>query len=272
MAHRFAPVSLGSPRFTSREVGAFQITRARFPAGLVLSPHVHERACVATTLSGSWNSVLDGRPRECAPATLLVEPPGERHSNHFTDATDVLVIQPDPAREELWHPCARLLGAVHCFREPGLRLIAGRLAAELQARDQTASLVVEGLALEMFATATRGLAGGVPPAAHPDWVRRARDRLHEGAVDGVSVADIAREAGVHPVHLARVFRACYGTSPGLYARRVRLDRAAEHLAATYATLAEVAQAAGFADQSHFTRAFRQHTGMTPGRFRRLTRG
>ena len=49
MARRFEPVSLGSPTFVRAEVGAFQITHARFPAGLVLPPHVHERACVATT-------------------------------------------------------------------------------------------------------------------------------------------------------------------------------------------------------------------------------
>jgi AraC family transcriptional regulator len=103
-------------------------------------------------------------------------------------------------------------------------------------------------------------------------VRRARERLRDAPADGVSIAAIAAEAGVHPVHLARMFRACYGTSPGSYARRVRLDRAAERLAATDVPLAEVATDAGFADQSHFTRAFRRHTGLPPGRYRRRMRG
>jgi AraC family transcriptional regulator len=272
MSRRYDPVSMGSPRFTTVEVGAFQITRARFPAGLVLPAHVHERACVATTMSGAWSSVLDRRARDCRTSTLLVEPAGERHSNHFESPADVLVIQPDTGRGELLQPCLPLVGAVHCFRDGGVGLLARRLSAELTARDRLAPLVIEGLALELIATAARGAQARLEPTASPAWVRRARERLRDAPADGVSIAAIAAEAGVHPVHLARMFRACYGTSPGSYARRVRLDRAAERLAATDVPLAEVATDAGFADQSHFTRAFRRHTGLPPGRYRRRMRG
>jgi AraC family transcriptional regulator len=272
MSRRYDPVSMGSPRFTTVEVGAFQITRARFPAGLVLPAHVHERACVATTMSGAWNSVLDRRPRDCRMSTLLVEPAGERHSNHFDVPTDVLVVQPDSREGDLLQPCLPLLGAVHCFRDPNVGALARRLTGELTARDRLAPLVIEGLALELIATAARGAEARVRPAACPGWIRRARERLHDAPADGVSISAIAADVGVHPVHLARMFRACYGASPGAYARRVRLDRAAERLAATDAPLAAIAADAGFADQSHFTRAFRQHTGLPPGAYRRRMRG
>jgi AraC family transcriptional regulator len=216
--------------------------------------------------------VLGSRPRDCRPATLLVEPAGDRHSNHFAEAADVVVVQPDPRRAELLQPCARLLGSVQCFREPVVALLARRLARELTASDQAASLVIEGLALELIAAAARHAASPIPRAARPAWVRQARERLHDGAHEGVSVADVAAGAGVHPVHLARVFRACFGLSPGEYVRRVRLEHATARLAATTDALADIAHDAGFADQSHFTRAFRQHTGLSPGAFRRLTHG
>jgi AraC family transcriptional regulator len=56
-----------------------------------------------------------------------------------------------------------------------------------------------------------------------------------------------------------------------YARGLRLDWAAQRLVEGDCTLAEVAAQAGFADQSHFTRAFREYAGVTPGRYRALLR-
>jgi AraC family transcriptional regulator len=272
MARRFEPVSLGSPTFTHVEMGPFQITRARFPAGLVLPAHVHERACVATTLSGSWDSVLNRRTHACSPATLLVEPAGERHSNHFGRATDVLVLQPDPSRGDVLRPCQRLLATARSFQDVSVAPLARRLASELPGRDEAAPLIIEGLALELLATAARGSIEPIAAGRQPRWLKRARERLDDGALAGLSVVDVAAEAGVHPVHLARVFRACFGTSPGAYARAVRLDRAAAQLAGTDTPVADVAQAAGFSDQSYFTRAFRRRTGWTPAAYRRQMRG
>ncbi len=54
-----------------------------------------------------------------------------------------------------------------------------------------------------------------------------------------------------------------------YARGLCLDWASAQLALRDVSLAEVAAGAGFADQSHFTRAFRAYTGVTPGRYREL---
>jgi AraC family transcriptional regulator len=86
----------------------------------------------------------------------------------------------------------------------------------------------------------------------------------------VRIATLADDIGVHPVHLARVFRAHYGMSIGTYLRGLRLDWAACQLP-TNTPLSEIAAGAGFVDQSHFTRAFRIHTGLTPGQYRAACR-
>jgi AraC family transcriptional regulator len=91
-------------------------------------------------------------------------------------------------------------------------------------------------------------------------------------MEPVRLADLAREVAVHPAHLARAFRQQFGTSVGGYVRRLRLDRAAAELERSDKALAAIALAAGFADQSHFTRSFRRHTGFTPGAYRRGRRG
>ena len=71
--------------------------------------------------------------------------------------------------------------------------------------------------------------------------------------------------GLSRYELARQFRAAYGTSPHRYSLLRRLDFARDGLRHGERT-AEVALAAGFADQAHFTRMFVATYGMPPGRY------
>jgi len=79
---------------------------------------------------------------------------------------------------------------------------------------------------------------------------------------------LAHEAGVHPVHVARVFRRHHGCTAASHVRRLRVAWAQEQLLRPGASLAAVALAAGFSDQSQFSRAFRQVVGVSPARWRR----
>jgi AraC family transcriptional regulator len=91
--------------------------------------------------------------------------------------------------------------------------------------------------------------------------------LHERLQENVGLGDIAEIVGVHPAHLARTFRRCYGCTVGDYVRSLRLERARQELRVSDRPLAEIALALGYADQSHFATSFKQQTGMTPGTFR-----
>ena len=79
------------------------------------------------------------------------------------------------------------------------------------------------------------------------------------------LADVARRVGVHPVHLARTFRRVHQITFAGYVRHVRIEFARRELAASDAPLGDIAVAAGFCDQSHFSRLFKRYTGLTPGR-------
>ncbi|HXI14462.1 MAG TPA: helix-turn-helix transcriptional regulator [Thermoanaerobaculia bacterium] len=98
-----------------------------------------------------------------------------------------------------------------------------------------------------------------PGETHEDDLRNVRQQI--------SLASVAREVGVHPVHLARQFRKHYGVSVGERVRFLRVERAKELIAAGM-SLPGVALEMGFADQSHFTRTFMKLAGMSPGMYRR----
>ncbi|MEN3329887.1 MAG: AraC family transcriptional regulator [Acidobacteriota bacterium] len=101
----------------------------------------------------------------------------------------------------------------------------------------------------------------------PKWLERVRNILEQRFAEPFKLSEIAAEAGVHPVHLAREFRKHYGTSVGEYVRRVRIEYACRELMGSNAAVTNIAFAAGFADQSHFSRTFKRLCGTTPGRYR-----
>lgn len=83
---------------------------------------------------------------------------------------------------------------------------------------------------------------------------------------------LAREACLSPFHFHRVFSAIVGEGPAEYARRLRLERAAHHLAMSDEAVSAIARRAGYARQESFTRAFQARYGATPSAFRREQRG
>jgi AraC-like DNA-binding protein len=99
-------------------------------------------------------------------------------------------------------------------------------------------------------------------------VERGRDFLHNQPTV-VQSGEVEAVTGLDRYQFARQFRAVYATSPYRYSVMRRLDMARGWLHQER-PLAETALAAGFADQAHFTRAFKAAFGMTPGRYVKLS--
>ena len=265
------PVTFGSPHFRSVEAGGFLVTDAWFPPGAELPRHIHDRTCVAIPIEGAFNSVMQGRSHWSGPGTIITEPAGEVHANRFgPQGARIAIVQPDARREELLRPCAELLSTINHKAEPAAVLLARRLVAELSSPDVASDLATEALALELLVVSARSC---VPDegATTPRWLTRVRERLHDDVGRPHDLQTLAAEAGVHPAHLTRAFRRRFGRSIGGYLRLVRLEWAARRLTTSNDVLAEVAALAGFADQSHFTRLFRQQFGCTPARYRQRVR-
>ena len=266
MARCFDPVHLGSPRFQTVDHGPFLITHAWFPPGLTIPPHEHERAVVAVTLEGGWSSEMVRHPCECTPATLLVEPAGERHSNHFgSHGGRVVILQPDFASRQDLEPARGALRRPTAFGSGRALDIGSRVRAEIAAPDSITMLALEALCVELLVTAARDVLR--ERGAPPPWLKRVIDYIHVHAREPLTLAGLTAIAGVHVAHLTREFRRHCRTSIAAYIRSLRLAWAAEQLANRRRSIADIAAAAGFSDQSHFTRAFHAHTGRTPRRYR-----
>ena len=87
----------------------------------------------------------------------------------------------------------------------------------------------------------------------------------------LTIERLAREVGLSPAHFARAFKQTMGRAPHQYLLALRLERARRLLETTQATLSDIAQRTGFADQAHFTRLFKRVFGTTPGALARRLR-
>ena len=127
----------------------------------------------------------------------------------------------------------------------------------------------EALAL-LFADRLETRGDGRPTGAPSAPVRRILERLHDAADEPASLAELAALAGMSRTGALRRFRREVGATPGVYALQLRVRRA-RALLARGASLADAAAGAGFADQSHLTRAFGRQFGLPPGRWRSALR-
>jgi len=274
MAEGHVPITLGSSRSRSVNVDGLLVTWVRFPPLARLPLHTHERATVAVILHGSFDGLMRHASHPCPASTFITEPPGEPHGNRFERAgADVLTVQPDPGRLDLLEPFAGVLGEVNHVRDLGVATVARRAAGELRMPDSITPFAVEGLVLELLTLAARLRSTDAIGAERrsPRWLNEARAFLHDQYREQLRLAEVADAVGVHPVHLSRVFRLKYGTPVGVYVRGLRLTWAAGRLTDSEDAIAQIAHEAGFFDQSHFTRMFRRHFGLTPQAYRRAIR-
>ena len=98
-------------------------------------------------------------------------------------------------------------------------------------------------------------------------IRQALEILRTSLDGNVSLDDIARRCNVSRSHFYQVFRQELGCTPHEWLVRTRLEQARALLRRPGLSLADIAAQCGFADQSHFTRAFGRRFGLSPGRWR-----
>ena len=240
------------------------LSELRQPHGCKLPRHEHELAYFTVVLAGTYGESNSSCTAELHPFTAIYNPAGVIHDGIVGyGGTQLFTIE--MRAEYLKEVGIRLRSAPNvdpgtgAILWPGLRIYS---AFKAQAADP---LTLDSLVLELLAAVAAAENVGKEP---PIWFNRVRERMHQEFQADLSMRQLAMEAGVHPVHLARVFRAHCRQTPGDYVRRLRLRAACDLLRNQDFPLAAVAADCGFADQSHFTRIFKRELGSTPGDFRK----
>lgn len=245
--------------------GGLMLNAADHDPGMEVPHHEHENAYLCFVLQGGFELRASGRDHACLAGAVLAHPAGHQHSNRFL---------PTRGRCVNLHLGADWVEQDHALRDwltdfrhvalPARHAALQRLASEMAARDSAAPLACAAAAIELLTAAMRSAA----PRAEPGWVARIVDRLEADLAQAPGLTELARDCGLHPSHLARVFKQARGETVGDYVRRRRVEQAEQALHRSDLPLAEIAAQAGFADQAHFTRVFRAHFGVAPGARRR----
>ena len=159
--------------------------------------------------------------------------------------------------------------------DPVVNQLGVSLLPALERPNEACGLFVDHVLLAMCAhvahayggmrSVSRPIIGGLAP-----WQERRAKEMLSGHLDGeLSLIALATECGLSVRHFARAFRQSTGTAPHRWLLEQRIDRARDLLRNSSLSLADVALACGFADQSHFTRVFTRSVNMSPGMWRRM---
>jgi AraC family transcriptional regulator len=161
------------------------------------------------------------------------------------------------------------------MRDPVIEHIGAIFQVELgRAAHPAQDILIESLAVALGAHMLRSYTnltgvedrstGSIDIAA----IGRAIAFIDDNPHRAISLRELAGAAGLSRFHFGRVFKRHLGVSPARYVEQARIEQAKRLIVEARMSLASVAQAVGFADQSHFSRRFRVHAGRTPAQFAR----
>ena len=267
-----APIEMG--RFVGAPVHArtfdgVSIAENTYAAGLSVAAHAHDAPLLSLVLQGNATEENGGHSRELSSQSLLYTPSFESHGHRFLTAGRWLNIQFSArwiARVGL--AAGVLPTAPHLVRGGSTVNWASRLGAEVREPDTVSQFAIEGALLLLISDLSRLPALG--ERRRPRWLKVIEDAIEASIAAPPTVPELAALAGVHASHVLRTFRRYHGCTVATYVRRQRLERARADIASSTLPLSMIAIQAGFADQSHLTRAFRQAFGATPGQYARTS--
>jgi AraC-like DNA-binding protein len=228
------------------------------------APHRHDTYVFALTLSGAQCFDYCGESRVSQPGELVVLHPDEKHDGRAgTDAGfhyRGIAIDPADLQPALGHrPLPFVADGVS--RDKRLIRVITALLADLDTplgTDEYETALVD-LADTL---AARSGSERIPGARNRRAARQARETILSHPERMVSLAELEAVTGESRWQLSRDFAALFGTSPYRFGQLRRLERGCERLGRGE-DIADSAYAEGFADQSHFTRQFKQAYGLTP---------
>ncbi len=263
MIKKLAAGCLHGKIIKSLQVSDFILSETWHPAKSKLPRHSHSNPYFCFVLQGTYTELYGSKELVCNPSTLTFRSAGEDHEDHFHNRDGRVFVVEIPSKwvERLRENSLKLDSSMK-FQNGLLSHLVTKLNREFHYLDGASDLAIEGLTIEIIAQAARNSISTVE-RKEPNWLKRVIELLHSSFFENLTLEDIGLQVGVHPVHLAIVFRQKYNCTIGEYTRRLKIEYACRQISSGKHTLVEIALNAGFGDQSHFSKVFKKHIGMTP---------
>lgn len=233
--------------------------------------HYHEHAYFTFILQGG---VIEGNKKEvydCPAGSLLFHNWQDPHYNikpeGFTRGFHAEL-------EKSWFDhmdfdASQLQGSLK-INDPEVKLLMYRIFRESAMRDGSSELSVQSLLLQTLASLFRSERAAIEKK--PVWVAEIRALLHDEPFEKHTLGSLASTVAIHPVHLSRDFHKYFHCGLGDYIRKIKVEKSLAMIADRKLDLTDIAFACGFADQSHFTRRFKEINGLTPSEYRKILFG
>jgi AraC-like DNA-binding protein len=225
--------------------------------------HTHPGYLFLLAFDRNTAFVADGRTLVSEPGMVIAIAPGAPHHELAQDEPPRYVaICIDRAHFEAQ------LAHYHPTDRPNfhLRAFMNECEADLPGR----ATLLAAMGVRITHSLLRAALGVKPPAPAADSIRlevyRAIQHMHDHFAERLTVAELARVAGISPSHFSRLFRRETGHSPLAYLIRVRIQRGRQLLRAGGDPVSTIAFKCGFATPSHFTDCFRKQCGLSPSEY------
>jgi len=242
------------------------LTRVTHAQARRLPDHAHERSYVSMLISGSYSERIRGMEFDYRPLDAVFHPLATSHSDAIGEGgatflcAELLFDDGDCETDQAkLRPLALSAGSTMLMVSLYRHALQGTLCPS----------IIESATLELIGDLAEP--AGARPRRFPAWMHDCLECIDAEYATSITVKGLAKRIGVHPVHLAREFRRRVGKTLGEYLNKIRIRAACRQVLGGDATLAEIATASGFYDQSHFVRVFRAAVGCPPSAFRRSHR-
>jgi AraC-like DNA-binding protein len=237
--------------------------------------HSHAHFSIGAITAGRSTYVHEQAQYEVAAGTVVLMNPGDVHACNPIDDQPwsyVMLYVETPWLTDLQHQSG-FAAELEFRRFSDTHLsdaeLFGKLMAlyEVLVDDQLEALAKQSAAVEFFSDLQLRLNPADQPVHEPNFkLERAAGFIREHCTEVLSLEAICAAAQLSPSYLIRAFKQRYGMTPHAFVVNQRIQFARERLRSGQ-LIADVALEAGFADQAHFQRAFKQHLAATPGQYR-----
>ena len=251
-------------------MNGFILTETIYAPRLNQPRHIHSEPSFSFVLAGNYIEKYDRQTHSRRASTIVIHPPQEAHAVDFQNGARILSVHFNQERFKYIRERSPILDASASSQTKTIEALGRKIYQEFRQMDEASALAIEGLIFEILAEAVRGK-GATPEKKSPLWLEQVKECLHANFAESIALETLAEIADVHPVHLARVFRQKYNCTIGEYVRRLRVEFARQRISNSNDSFAEIALTAGFTDHSHFARIFKNHLGVTPKEYRRISR-